>query len=32
VGGNYGIWFVHFDFREVVRHQRVQQIVKAYES
>jgi phosphate starvation-inducible PhoH-like protein len=32
VGGIEGIEFVHFDEREVVRHQLVQQIVKAYES
>jgi phosphate starvation-inducible PhoH-like protein len=27
-----GISFIHFDERDVVRHQLVQQIVKAYES
>jgi phosphate starvation-inducible PhoH-like protein len=32
VGGIEGIAFVHFDDRDVVRHQLVQQIVKAYES
>jgi phosphate starvation-inducible PhoH-like protein len=32
VGGIDGISFVHFDDRDVVRHQLVQQIVKAYES
>jgi phosphate starvation-inducible PhoH-like protein len=32
VGGIDGISFVHFDERDVVRHQLVQQIVKAYES
>ena len=32
VGGVEGISFIHFDERDVVRHQLVQQIVKAYES
>jgi phosphate starvation-inducible PhoH-like protein len=32
VGSIEGIAFVHFDERDVVRHQLVQQIVKAYES
>jgi phosphate starvation-inducible PhoH-like protein len=32
VGAIEGIAFVHFDDRDVVRHQLVQQIVKAYES
>jgi phosphate starvation-inducible PhoH-like protein len=32
VGSIEGIEFVHFDERDVVRHQLVQQIVKAYES
>jgi phosphate starvation-inducible PhoH-like protein len=32
VGGIEGIAFVHFDDRDVVRHQLVQQIVKAYDS
>ena len=32
VGSIEGISFVHFDDRDVVRHQLVQQIVKAYES
>ncbi len=32
VGSIEGISFVHFDERDVVRHQLVQQIVKAYES
>jgi phosphate starvation-inducible PhoH-like protein len=32
VGAIEGIAFVHFDERDVVRHQLVQQIVKAYES
>jgi phosphate starvation-inducible PhoH-like protein len=32
VGHIEGIAFVHFDERDVVRHQLVQQIVKAYES
>jgi phosphate starvation-inducible PhoH-like protein len=32
VGNIEGIAFVHFDERDVVRHQLVQQIVKAYES
>jgi phosphate starvation-inducible protein PhoH and related proteins len=32
VGNIEGIAFVHFDDRDVVRHQLVQQIVKAYES
>ena len=32
VGDIDGISFVHFDDRDVVRHQLVQQIVKAYES
>jgi phosphate starvation-inducible PhoH-like protein len=32
VGGIDGISFVYFDDRDVVRHQLVQQIVKAYES
>ena len=32
VGGVEGISFIHFDEKDVVRHQLVQQIVKAYES
>ena len=32
VGGVEGISFIHFDDKDVVRHQLVQQIVKAYES
>jgi phosphate starvation-inducible PhoH-like protein len=32
VGGIEGIAFIHFDEKDVVRHQLVQQIVKAYES
>ena len=32
VGGIDGIAFIHFDEKDVVRHQLVQQIVKAYES
>jgi phosphate starvation-inducible PhoH-like protein len=32
VGEIEGIAFVHFDEKDVVRHQLVQQIVKAYES
>ena len=32
VGGIDGISFIHFDEKDVVRHQLVQQIVKAYES
>jgi phosphate starvation-inducible PhoH-like protein len=32
VGGVEGIAFIHFDEKDVVRHQLVQQIVKAYES
>ena len=32
VGGIDGIAFIHFDDKDVVRHQLVQQIVKAYES
>jgi phosphate starvation-inducible PhoH-like protein len=32
VGHVEGIAFVHFDEKDVVRHQLVQQIVKAYES
>ena len=32
VGNVEGISFVHFDDKDVVRHQLVQQIVKAYEA
>jgi phosphate starvation-inducible PhoH-like protein len=32
VGNLDGISFIHFDDKDVVRHQLVQQIVKAYES